>query len=80
MQLSLAARPPHAQTSTEAPPGRMMRSVCAFLGALLAVFALSTAPALADAGKVLVFTGTGRDTQRGQRRHGHRHQGARHRQ
>ncbi len=59
MQLSLAARPPHAQTTTETPPGRMMRSVCVFLGALLAVFALSTAPALADAGKVLVFTGTG---------------------
>src|SRR3954471_23965126 len=59
MQLSLAARPPHAQTTTEAPPGRVMRSVCAFLGALLAVFALSSAPALADAGKVLVFTGTG---------------------
>ncbi|HEY6888693.1 MAG TPA: ThuA domain-containing protein [Solirubrobacter sp.] len=37
----------------------MMRSITAFFGALLAVFALSTAPALANAGKVLVFTGTG---------------------
>ena len=58
MQLSLAAWPPHARSTAKAPPGRMMRSVCAFLGALLAVFALSAAPALADAGKVLVFTGT----------------------
>ncbi|MDA0160923.1 ThuA domain-containing protein [Solirubrobacter ginsenosidimutans] len=37
----------------------MKRSIVAFLGALLAAFALSTAPALANAGKVLVFTGTG---------------------
>ena len=58
MQLSLAARPPHAQSSAEGPPGRMKRSIVAFLGALLAAFALSTAPALANAGKVLVFTGT----------------------
>src|SRR5215216_78391 len=58
MQLSLAAWPPHAESMTKTPPGRMMRSVCAFVGALLTVFALSSAPALADAGKVLVFTGT----------------------
>src|SRR4051795_9350211 len=58
MQLSMAARPPHAQSSAEGPPGRMMRSIVAFLGALLAVLALSAAPALANAGKVLVFTGT----------------------
>ena len=41
MQLSLAARPPHAQATTETPPGRMMRSVCAFVGALLAGFIVS---------------------------------------
>ena len=58
MQLSLAARPPHARLTAEGPPGRMKRSIVAFLGALLAAFALSTAPALANAGKVLVFTGT----------------------
>jgi hypothetical protein len=58
MQLSLAARPPRAQTWAEGPPGRMKRSIVAFLGVLLAAFALSTAPALANAGKVLVFTGT----------------------
>ena len=68
MQLSLAARPPHAQSSAEGPPGRMKRSIVAFLGALLAAFALSTAPALANAGKVLVFTGTAGTLERGQRR------------
>jgi glucose/arabinose dehydrogenase len=36
----------------------MKRSIIVFLGALLAVLALSTTPAHANAGKVLVFTGT----------------------
>jgi hypothetical protein len=64
MQLCLAAWPPHGQSAAGAarekgePPGRVLRFVLALFGALLATFALAATPALANAGKVLVFTGT----------------------
>ncbi len=40
---------------------RLLHALLALLGALLAAAALGAAPALADAGKVLVFTGTAGD-------------------
>ena len=45
-------------TAYPARRARVLRAALAFLGALLAAVALGAAPALADAGKVLVFTGT----------------------
>ncbi len=68
MHLDLTARPSNGQPAAQAahqrmdePPGRVRRParvLLALLGALLATFALSAAPALANAGKILVFTGT----------------------
>src|SRR6187551_3819162 len=40
------------------PVSRSMRKSLAFVGAMLATAAIGVAPAAADAGKVLVFTGT----------------------
>src|SRR4051794_15975854 len=68
MHLDLTARPSNGQPAATAahremgePPGpvaRAARALLALLGALVATLALSTAPALADAGKILVFTGS----------------------
>jgi hypothetical protein len=68
MHLDLTARPSNGQPAAQAahhrmdePPGRVLRparALLALLGALLATFALSAAPALANAGKILVFTGS----------------------
>jgi hypothetical protein len=68
MHLDLTARPSNGQRAAQAahhrmdePPGRVLRparALLALLGALLATFAMSAAPALANAGKILVFTGS----------------------
>ena len=64
MHLYLTARPSNsrraaqaAQRAKDEPPRRVPR-LLALVGALLATFALSASPALANAGKILVFTGT----------------------
>src|SRR5262249_21342041 len=59
MQVSLAARPPHARTMAGGPPGRLARIAVALVVALTAALAFAAGPAHANAGKVLVFTGTG---------------------
>ncbi len=86
MHLYLTARPSNsrraalaAQRAKDAPPRRVPR-LLAFFGALLAAFALSAAPALANAGKILVFTGTAGTLESVERRRGRDDHGARRRQ
>ncbi len=64
MHLYLTARPSNSRRAAYAAqrakdePARRVRRLLALAGALLASFALSASPALANAGKILVFTGT----------------------